>query len=208
MTHRSLALQLRVLRAERALTIEQAAARAGVTPETISDAERGRRHPYLPTLRKLAAGYGVPVEELLASEAEESEAALAGMGKAEAPAAGPTPPGPAGLPEWASTSDIDALSRNIETLSSEELREAILQLSANLAVNRTYESARAETREETRARVLNFAEIDLIAEELRRRGGDPPENWLPAYRRWKHAMTPPPEAATDSAEDSGAAEAG
>jgi len=67
----SLALKLRVLRAERALTIEQVAARAGVTPETISDAERGRRHPYLPTLRKLASAYDVPVEELLAREAEE-----------------------------------------------------------------------------------------------------------------------------------------
>src|SRR5215211_4626184 len=70
MTHGSLALRLRVLRAERALTIEQAAARAGVTPETISDAERGRRRPYLPTLRKLAAAYEVPIEELLAAEEE------------------------------------------------------------------------------------------------------------------------------------------
>jgi transcriptional regulator with XRE-family HTH domain len=83
MTHGSLALKLRVLRAERALTIEQAASLAGVTPETVSDAERGRRRPYLPTLRKLAAAYGVPVGELLASEAEEPEAALAASGKAE-----------------------------------------------------------------------------------------------------------------------------
>jgi transcriptional regulator with XRE-family HTH domain len=64
----SLALKLRVLRAERAWTIEQAAEKANVTPETISDAERGRRHPYLPTLRKLARGYGVPIEELLSEE--------------------------------------------------------------------------------------------------------------------------------------------
>jgi transcriptional regulator with XRE-family HTH domain len=96
MTHGSLALRLRVLRAEQALTIEQAAARAGVTPETISDAERGRRHPYLPTLRKLAAAYGVPVEELLAREAEESEVALAGSSP-KAPA--PPETGPASLPE-------------------------------------------------------------------------------------------------------------
>ncbi len=85
MTHGSLELKLRVLRAERALTIEQAAAKAGVTPETISDAERGRRHPYLPTLRKLAVAYDVPVEELLAREAEEPVLA----GKAEAPKTGP-----------------------------------------------------------------------------------------------------------------------
>jgi transcriptional regulator with XRE-family HTH domain len=74
--HRSLALKLRVLRAERALTIEQAAERAGVTPETISDAERGRRHPYLPTLRKLADAYEVPVEELLSAEEQEEPVPL------------------------------------------------------------------------------------------------------------------------------------
>jgi len=86
MTHGSLALKLRVLRAERALTIEQAAARAGVMPETISDAERGRRHPYVPTLRKIAEGYGVPIEELLAQESgEEPLLAGAGQGKGKAP---------------------------------------------------------------------------------------------------------------------------
>ena len=85
MTHRLLALKLRVLRAERALTIEQAAARAGVTPETVSDAERGRRHPYLPTLRKLAKAYDVPVEELLGAEAEREEEPVLVGPKTEAP---------------------------------------------------------------------------------------------------------------------------
>jgi transcriptional regulator with XRE-family HTH domain len=64
----SLELKLRLLRAERGLTIEEAAERAGVTWETISDAEKGRRHPHLPTLVKIANGYGVPVEELLEAE--------------------------------------------------------------------------------------------------------------------------------------------
>jgi len=85
----SLALKLRVLRAERALTIEEAAKQAGVTPETISDAERGRRHPYLPTLRKLAAGYQVPVEELLELEDE-----VVTRPKVEAPPSSPVESGP------------------------------------------------------------------------------------------------------------------
>src|SRR5215217_1072826 len=97
MTHGSLALRLRVLRAEQALTIEQAAARAGVTPETISDAERGRRHPYLPTLRKLAKAYNVPVEELLSAEdegAEEEHALKPEEKKEPVPLAeAPSPPG-------------------------------------------------------------------------------------------------------------------
>jgi transcriptional regulator with XRE-family HTH domain len=60
-----LARKLRVLRAERGWTLNQAAERAGVQPETISDAEHGKRRPYTPTLTKIAKGYGVPVEDLL-----------------------------------------------------------------------------------------------------------------------------------------------
>jgi transcriptional regulator with XRE-family HTH domain len=65
MMQRSLATRLRILRAERGLTQEQAAELAHVTPETLSDLERGRRRAYTPTLAKIAKGYGVPVEELL-----------------------------------------------------------------------------------------------------------------------------------------------
>jgi transcriptional regulator with XRE-family HTH domain len=61
----SLARRLRVLRAERGLTLREAAAKSGVAKETISDIERGLRHPHDPTLAKIAKGYGVPVEELL-----------------------------------------------------------------------------------------------------------------------------------------------
>jgi transcriptional regulator with XRE-family HTH domain len=78
--HESLARKLRVLRAERGWTLNQAAERAGVQPETISDAEHGKRRPYTPTLAKIARGYGVPVEELL------EEPVL--MGKVDAPEAG------------------------------------------------------------------------------------------------------------------------
>jgi transcriptional regulator with XRE-family HTH domain len=77
MVQGSLAHKLRVLRAERGLTLREAASLIGVAKETISDIERGLRHPHDPTLAKIAKGYGVPVEELL------EEPALAG--KAEAP---------------------------------------------------------------------------------------------------------------------------
>jgi transcriptional regulator with XRE-family HTH domain len=73
----SLAEKLRVLRARMGLSLTEAASRAGVTRDTLSDLEHGKRQPYMPTLAKIAAGYGVPVEELL------EEPALAG--KAEAP---------------------------------------------------------------------------------------------------------------------------
>jgi transcriptional regulator with XRE-family HTH domain len=82
MTQGSLARRLRVLRAERGLTLREAASLTGVAKETISDIERGLRHPHDPTLAKIAKGYSVPVQELL----EEPQVSLAG--KAEAPQAG------------------------------------------------------------------------------------------------------------------------
>jgi len=60
----SLGHRLRVMRAERGLSLREAARRAGVVKETISDIERGHTHPYDVTLAKLARAYDVPVEEL------------------------------------------------------------------------------------------------------------------------------------------------
>src|SRR5215212_2520097 len=77
MVQGSLAHRLRVLRAERGLTLREAASLTSVAKETISDIERGLRHPHDPTLAKIAKGYGVPVGDLL----EEPVAA----GKADAP---------------------------------------------------------------------------------------------------------------------------
>jgi transcriptional regulator with XRE-family HTH domain len=65
MMQTSLGHKLRVLRAERGLTLREAASETGVAKETISDIERGVRHPHDVTLSKIAQGYGVPVEELL-----------------------------------------------------------------------------------------------------------------------------------------------
>jgi len=69
--------KLRLMRAERGLSLREAARQAGVVKETISDIERGHTHPYDVTLAKLAKVYDVPLEELL------EEPALAE--KAEAP---------------------------------------------------------------------------------------------------------------------------
>jgi transcriptional regulator with XRE-family HTH domain len=61
----SLGRRLRLMRAERGLSLREAARRAGVVKETISDIERGKTHPYDVTLAKLAEAYEVPIEELL-----------------------------------------------------------------------------------------------------------------------------------------------
>ncbi len=68
--------RLRVLRAERGLTIKQAAESAGVTRETVRELELGRRSPHEPTLAKIANAYGVPIGELL-DAAEDGPGPLA-----------------------------------------------------------------------------------------------------------------------------------
>ena len=65
MTQTSRGHKLRVLRAERGLTLREASSRTGVAKETISDIERGIRHPHDVTVAKLARAYDVPVEDLL-----------------------------------------------------------------------------------------------------------------------------------------------
>lgn len=78
----SLARRLRILRAERGMTMREAADLVNVRPATLSDIEHGRSRPHDVTLAKIAEGYGVPVEDLI----EESEPvplgeAPSGMGR-------------------------------------------------------------------------------------------------------------------------------
>jgi transcriptional regulator with XRE-family HTH domain len=70
MVQTSLGMRLRVLRAERGLSLRQVEAATGVAKETLSEVERGVRHPYDTTLGKLAKFYGVPLEELLEEPAD------------------------------------------------------------------------------------------------------------------------------------------
>ena len=63
-----IALKLRVLREERALTQKEAAELANVSHLTLIDLESGKRDPYMPTVTKIARAYGVPVEELVVEE--------------------------------------------------------------------------------------------------------------------------------------------
>jgi|SRR5215212_1985581 len=65
MMHGSLPAKLQVLRARQGLTLIDAAEKLGIGRDTLSDLERGIRHPVMPTLTKIAQGYGVAVEDLL-----------------------------------------------------------------------------------------------------------------------------------------------
>ncbi|WP_171169472.1 helix-turn-helix domain-containing protein [Streptomyces sp. I05A-00742] len=61
----AVAPQLRALRTRSALTLEVAAARAGLSPAHLSRLETGRRTPSLPMLLALARTYGTTVSDLL-----------------------------------------------------------------------------------------------------------------------------------------------
>lgn len=77
MMHESLARKLRVLRAERGLSLGEAGELLGVTRETLAALEHGQRGAYTSTLEKIARGYNTSVSALLA----EDESPLVGAGK-------------------------------------------------------------------------------------------------------------------------------
>jgi transcriptional regulator with XRE-family HTH domain len=68
----ALARRLRALRAERQLTLRQAEKELGVTRETLGALEHGLRGAHTSTIEKIAAGYGVSVQELLGGGAFEA----------------------------------------------------------------------------------------------------------------------------------------
>src|SRR5215213_2793415 len=74
MMHGSLPAKLQVLRARQGLTLIDAAEKLGIGRDTLSDLERGIRHPVMPTLTKIAQGYGVAVEDLLEEPVPLAEA--------------------------------------------------------------------------------------------------------------------------------------
>jgi transcriptional regulator with XRE-family HTH domain len=76
-------MRLRVLRAERGLSLTEAAERAGIQRQTLALLERGERHPHDPTLAKIAKGYGVPVDELLEEPVPLAEVSETGQTEAE-----------------------------------------------------------------------------------------------------------------------------
>jgi transcriptional regulator with XRE-family HTH domain len=144
MTQGSLAEKLRVLRARRGLTLAEAAKRAGITPDTLSELERDKRHAYTPTLAKIAKGYGVPVEELL--------------GEA--------------VPLAQRLSDIEASRRFLEWLEKEEPRELLQK--ARRALERMDEAIRKTVEDDaaTLEYVEEMDEISTsIGESLYRKFG-------------------------------------
>jgi transcriptional regulator with XRE-family HTH domain len=138
----SLAKRLRVLRAERGLTLREAADRVNIRPATLSDIEHGHSRPHDVTLAKIAGGYGVPVEDLF-----EEPDLVGASGKAEAPASG---------------TGRENLSEVLARLGS-----PTQYLADDALTTRTLKDATVEEVKEVSRAVRREAE--LLAPELRRR---------------------------------------
>lgn len=70
-THRALANHLRTLRLDRGLTLQELAARCGVSRATLSRIENGEVSPTAETLGQLAAAFTLPASQLLAPMDQE-----------------------------------------------------------------------------------------------------------------------------------------
>jgi transcriptional regulator with XRE-family HTH domain len=75
--HRRLAARLRALRADRGLSLDALAARAGVSRSMISLVERGESSPTAAVLDRMAAGLGVTIAALFAESARPDASPLA-----------------------------------------------------------------------------------------------------------------------------------
>ena len=74
----AVAPRLRDLRRRAALTLEAAAASAGLSPAHLSRLETGHRQPSLPMLLALARIYGTTVSELLGETVADRDAVVRG----------------------------------------------------------------------------------------------------------------------------------
>jgi transcriptional regulator with XRE-family HTH domain len=63
--------RLRALRTERDETLAQTAERAGISPQYLSEVERGRKEPSSEMIAALAGALGITVADLMAGAAED-----------------------------------------------------------------------------------------------------------------------------------------
>jgi transcriptional regulator with XRE-family HTH domain len=66
-----LGIRLRALRTDRDETLAQTAERAGISPQYLSEVERGRKEPSSEMIAALAGALGVTVADLMAGTAED-----------------------------------------------------------------------------------------------------------------------------------------
>ena len=205
----TLARKLRVLRAERGLTLREAEHQTGVDKDTLSKLERGLRQPFDVTLSKLAKGYGVPVEELLeepalAGKAEASAEGAFGERKLASESSGSEAGRPSGDEQasivervWARINLLTSTAAQWERLVGEghhkleapnlETLKTIDAVTVNVVINHTYDAASMERAATDEQRVL-------LDKAKRRMFGAYQKFWFKAE---KHLSDTQPHSVTD-----------
>ena len=99
-----LGTRLRALRTDRDETLAQTAERAGISPQYLSEVERGRKEPSSEMIAALAGALDVTVADLMAGTAEDLRRAatavsgtMAGVATAVSRPSGQRPAGPVAL---------------------------------------------------------------------------------------------------------------
>jgi len=173
-----LARKLRVLRAERGLTLREAEQLTGVDKDTLSKIERGLRHPYDVTLSKLAKGYDVPVEELLEEPVPLAKTPETGRSKMTAERA-------------LEIADSDSFRREAEDAPTEELNQTALELARFTEPQKREVLVRNKDPKEAHRRVIAQERIGIINVQLYSRGTLSPVELV--ARQFNDAMTPSEE---------------
>jgi transcriptional regulator with XRE-family HTH domain len=183
----SLPQRLRLLRARNGWDLREAARRAGVGRDTLSNVERGRQVPHMATLSRLAKVYGVPTEELSELLVAESEVSLAGAGKASAPSQAGQPEREGPDPELSSSEEeptivpqsvgtlktsVDAVKRlkGHQESQLERIRQKQLDYRAVFVMELANKGLRTVLNERG---ILQFAEAVVAHRELAEHGAEP-----------------------------------
>jgi transcriptional regulator with XRE-family HTH domain len=156
--------RLRQWREARALTQEELAAKAGISPRSVAGYEAGAgARPG--TVRSLAAVLNIDVMDLLED-----------YPKAQAPL----------TPAWAVSSQDKAFRRELAGATTEDLRLLVKGMVGNQEAQ-TLEEARERLRDHY-TRVITFERARQVREELLQRGDEPPEDYLPDFDQYLRAL--------------------
>jgi len=161
----TLGLRIRHFRGERALTLDQLGERVGLAASQLSLIENGRREPKLSTLHQLAAALGVPLADLLSTEAPNDRAAL----EIDLARAQKNPLyGALGLPAVKVTKGMPLAA--LESLVGLH-RELARRASEAIATPEEARRANTELHERMRERANYMPDIEQLAEERVRASG-------------------------------------
>jgi transcriptional regulator with XRE-family HTH domain len=163
MMQKSLAAKLRLLRAQRGLTVKDAAGQLGIDRHTLRRIELGTQEAQYPTLAKIAEGYEVPVEELL----EENGPLADATQESGQPETAPPPAEPPVFPQTAgalkaSVDVIKRLKRQHES-TLEKIRQGQLDYNTVLLMSVVNKGVRAGMNE---SGCLDFAKAVVAGREF------------------------------------------